>query len=555
MTNLDLSALNINLDTIKAPESLPWTSEQLAFFTAVTDTTDNLCLDAKAGTGKTTTLQEAANRLGRGQSILAVAFNKKTKDEMEDKLPDHVTCKTLNGLGYGALANYLNIRRVPTDGNKVGKIVGKIIDEIDQEAKELWAPCKNLVAKAKLHGLVPQACPGLYKSLIPDTYEEWERLANYYDIDFSSEIFDIAYYALIENNRQIIAKESCDFDDQIYFPICWGLSFRRYDVVLIDEAQDLSLINHRQLHKSLKPGGRLIAVGDPYQAIYGFRGALPDSLPQLIKDFELTVLPLSICWRCPREVIREAQDIVPGIQAAPDASDGIVSHLDQFSADTFHHGDAILCRNTAPLIQMAYRLINEGSGVHVIGRDIGTGIKSLIKTLNKKGGPVTDLDELLLRVDLWKQNETAKAIAKREESRVDLIGDKADSITAVINGSITTTVRELFSEIDLLFGRESAPITLSTIHRFKGLERNRIFFLNSYLLPSKWVKLAAENNPETGAWMIQQEHNLRYVAVTRAMEELVYINSDGWEVEEEPGPGEILAAVAELKREEMEDEK
>jgi superfamily I DNA/RNA helicase len=63
-----------------------------------------------------------------------------------------------------------------------------------------------------------------------------------------------------------------DFDDQIYMPTLFGGSWPQFPLVMIDEAQDLSPINHAMLSKLVKH--RLIAVGDPYQSIYGFRGRM-----------------------------------------------------------------------------------------------------------------------------------------------------------------------------------------------------------------------------------------------------------------------------------------
>jgi DNA helicase-2/ATP-dependent DNA helicase PcrA len=69
-------------------------------------------------------------------------------------------------------------------------------------------------------------------------------------------------------------------------------------------------------------------------------------------------------------------------------------------------------------------------------------------------------------------------------------------------------------------GASLSRVTLSTVHKAKGLEFPTVFILDfDKYMPSKYAKRP---------WQIVQETNLIYVAITRAMERLVYINSDSW---------------------------
>jgi superfamily I DNA/RNA helicase len=72
--------------------------------------------------------------------------------------------------------------------------------------------------------------------------------------------------------------------------------------------------------------------------------------------------------------------------------------------------------------------------------------------------------------------------------------------------------------VQLETGDGGDPISLNTIHKAKGLEADRVWFLGPSFLPSPWAK---------AAWELAQERNLAYVAVTRARSELIKI---------EPGP-------------------
>jgi len=89
-------------------------------------------------------------------------------------------------------------------------------------------------------------------------------------------------------------------------------------------------------------------------------------------------------------------------------------------------------------------------------------------------------------------------------------------------------VDEVIRRIDELFSKETGKVCLSTVHRAKGLEWDRVFFLDEHLVPSYWTLRALKKDPERFEWMAQEEQNIRYVAVTRAKNELIYVNSETW---------------------------
>ena len=77
-----------------------------------------------------------------------------------------------------------------------------------------------------------------------------------------------------------------------------------------------------------------------------------------------------------------------------------------------------------------------------------------------------------------------------------------------------STVDGLRGLIEGIFSDDIEGIMLSTIHKSKGLENERIFFICPELIPSRFA---------TTEWMFEQEKNLYYVAVTRAKTELIYV--------------------------------
>jgi superfamily I DNA/RNA helicase len=61
------------------------------------------------------------------------------------------------------------------------------------------------------------------------------------------------------------------------------------------------------------------------------------------------------------------------------------------------------------------------------------------------------------------------------------------------------------------------------------MEWPRVFFLDDELIPSYWTLKAVAQDPNRFQWMIQEESNIRYVAVTRAIDQLTYVRSEDWQ--------------------------
>lgn len=492
-----------------------WTSEQEAIFAAQ----GHLMGEALAGTGKSTTIAERIKREKAADpklEILLVAFNKKIQLDNEKKIGTSARCKTMNGLGHSAWAKYLG-KRITLDTNKVTALVSEVCKEHDRQ--DVWAALRNLVGKAKGSGLMPQGGPPVRLEGLPtDTRESWEQLADHYDEDIDDEMIDMARKVLVKNHK-LAYQGTIDFDDQICMPTCYGAPFDRFDRVIVDEAQDLNRLQHEMVYKSTKPLGFIGAVGDRRQAIYGFRGALEDSMDQLLARMpQAQQLALTTCWRCSQAVIEHTQELVPAIKHAPNAVKGSVQSIPEWSETLFETGDVVLCRNNAPLIALAFRLIAVGKGCFVMGRDIGKALTKVIEKCLRNRDDIS-LDLLLGELKNWETRELLNARAKGDEGKERQITDKADSIRAVCSFSGATTAKGITGVINQLFSKETAPLTLATVHKFKGLEARRILALDRDLLCPPWLK---------GTWQIAQDTNLDYVQRTRAQVDLSYISSEGW---------------------------
>jgi superfamily I DNA/RNA helicase len=266
------------------------------------------------------------------------------------------------------------------------------------------------------------------------------------------------------------------------------------------------------MKKTLKPNGRFIAVGDPNQCIYGFAGSDTDSFNKLVNLPNTIQLPLSLTYRCSKKVTELAQSIVPQIKAIENAPEGLVRYNGKI--EEMQSENLVLCRMNAPLINLCIRLLKNNIKAFVKGKDIGLNLINMLKKTKKS--KVADALTIL-----W--NERTKLIEKlvrKGMSQTDAehsnfiitYVDKLEAIEALSESA--ESVAEVINRINSIFADESIGVCLSTIHKAKGLESDKVFIIEPQCLPAPWVKQD---------WEIEQENNLAYVAYTRAKNELVFV--------------------------------
>jgi superfamily I DNA/RNA helicase len=326
------------------------------------------------------------------------------------------------------------------------------------------------------------------------------------------EVIDGAEKILTLNNAT--ARTVIDFDDQIYLPQLLELKpARTFDWLLVDEAQDLSLVQRHRLEAYARPGARLLAVGDPHQSIYAWRGADPDSMTELAKRWHAAELPLSVSYRCPRTVVEKAKAFSPDIESHPDANEGVVCKLAQYGPDTFKPGDLILCRENAPLFHLALQLTRRRCDVALADTTFVEEVCTLVDQMDGDTSPKARA-RWLARAKRVNQDNPA-AIARTSDKLKSLEVVRAHLCVLVSfndphPADIKKTARRLLS---------GGTVKLSSIHRAKGLEAERVFILDAHLSPSPWAR---------EDWQLKEEENLQYVAITRSLEALIDIHSNGF---------------------------
>lgn len=495
----------------------------------------SLMLQAYAGCAKSSTLEMMAPRIG--EPSLALAFNKRIADDISKRLPPNFQAKTLNGLGHGAWARRLPQLRLKLDERKTGALITEVSKDMKVRlSAEQWAWSREVMSKAQLAGIVPQSAlrhvlDG-FEPPQPDTPEAWQEVADEVGVpsEDQSLLIDIAQLALVRD-IELALQGTISFDDQIYCPTVLGGAWAKFPTVMVDESQDLSPLNHAMLQHSLRVGGRLIAVGDPLQAIYGFRGADHASMKSLRRlSPAWTDLPLTMTFRCPQEIVLRQQRHAPGFQAAPSNAAGVVEQwtaspdgwtldrLRQMASKIDTRSIAVLCRNNGPLMSLAFKLLRQGVGVHMLGRDIGKGLAALSKKiLPEDSTPRARCADLIQE---WEIKESQLAIAGKKEHLLDSISDRAQCLQAVLDSG-ASDAGQLRALLAQLFAREAGLITLSSIHRAKGLEWDLVLHLDPWRIPSKWSRKAAAQGDDR---QLRQEFNLRYVCETRTRNVLVLAN-------------------------------
>ena len=453
--------------------------------------------------GKTFTLCKLAEMTPPIKSSIFLAFNKSIAEELGQRLPRTVKAQTLHSCALSSLCKAFSLNFSLSDSKNFN---------LAKEKMEFKG-----VHPKRIPGIIMKVCR-LYDlmrfNLVPDDIEAIIALGERYGEDADEELAKRAIELRMLNKR--IAdnyflkggggKLPMDFTDMLYYATQYvhKEDFKQYNVVMVDEIQDLSPLQY-QLIKMLKtPRGRLVGVGDEKQAIYGFQGSNLDTLNAIKNAPNTVTLPLSITYRCARDIVDEACKVFPdGIVAAPGAVKGFVG--DGTFKDA-QEGDFILCRNNAPLVDAFITLLRQGKKCTILGKEFGDELVSLIDSVEDVCGLEQVLENMISKL----QKKGVKSPTKCEA--YDKLNEKVNVLLSLYEyfGDLETVRSRIY---DIFVENASRGITLSTIHKSKGLESDNIYFLEPELLPSKYA---------TTELALYAEKCLKFVAITRARKRLIY---------------------------------
>lgn len=522
-------------------ETRIWSAKQTAIFTwfaaIVSGVIRNLVVRARAGTGKTTTICEAIKHVPVSLSVLVCAFGKDIQEELAARLTGMpVDVRTLHSLGLRCVKRFWPDVKVSYGPDRANDLAERVCGSRAPDAiKKLVA---TLITKGRLCAPHAVTADNLVNVAIefecaPD--EQWER--DGFGLDYVCE------QAILGMKLAASAKPTItgiDGADMLFLPVRNGWLRKTYDVVVVDEAQDMNACQLEIAQGLCR--NNMIIVGDDRQAIYGFAGADSGSLDRMKTELQADELPLNTTYRCGKAIVALAAGIVEDFEGGAENPEGIVRTLGQDPCDACdrtgmtadrHHcskcagtgqihesltdaagpGDFILSRINAPLVPIAMRLLRAGKRTKIAGRDIGKGLIALLRKL--KGRSVPDL---LAKISAWETRELSrlnallsKATNGRKmtiESKMEGIRDQAEMMASLINGA--ANVNEVEDRIEALFTDDglgdAGLIVCSSVHKAKGKERNRVFILRKTLRTNTL-----------------EEQNIGYVAITRAKHELVWV--------------------------------
>ena len=482
------------------------TKEQERIFTFVKKRPENILIEAFAGGGKTTTIVKAVDLLPKDKNILFLAFNKHIQTELKEKLPEHVRCYTSHGLGLAAIKRKYG-DKIKMDEFKIDKIIKKVSGRwnLRKEFKnheEIFIYLNNIKKLTNLAKL----------SLTLDA-KYFPYLIDKHSIDINGQRDIKRVLKVLDMSLQ--DKSSYDFTDMIFMPaVDNGIWLYPQDYVVVDEAQDLNRCQIRLIEKMLKKDrrtkkykGRLIAVGDKFQSIYGFASADQNAFEWFRKFPNTKTLPLSYSFRCSKAVVKEANKIVPDIKALETAPEGKVTtgHAINDAED----GDFILCRTTKPLVTLFFSLLVQRKKAVIKGSDIGRDLINMVGEIKT----ISELEKFWIEeLARFKTNLRNNGVLNpSEHSSYIAMKDKKDTLLFI--GSLVNNIEELKETIETIFTDKLDGIILSTVHKAKGLETDRVFIIRPDLMPLPQLRKG---------WEYIQEKNLEYVAITRAKKELYY---------------------------------
>jgi DNA helicase-2/ATP-dependent DNA helicase PcrA len=477
---------------------MKWSILQKNIYDKVENTNSNLAIVSTAGSGKTTTALECLNRVPKSKKSIFLSFSNFIVSELKERVPSHVEASTLHSLGCRMVMDYYS--GIKFHENKFFNLAMNSYKK-KEFSKEIYRKCYN----------IQEISNYLRLTLTPLTFEDTIEMCSHFGIDWEEENIDKAI-ELIERDYK---PKQLDFTDMIYIPAMNPQIVNQvFDCVFIDEAQDTNACQWKFLQEIKKINGRFISFGDYEQAIFGFMGAGIDSFQKICEYPNTIQLPLSVCYRCGKNIVSEARRISSQIQPFEGSIDGVVRSGE---IDEITEGDMVLSRTNAPLISLYFYLIGKGVKSHIVGKEIEKGLVDLAKTV---ASPVREriIAGLKKRLDKIEDDLTKLNMNKpRNHPRYKSMYDKVEIILLILDR--IPRANDLIQKIEEIFDDKKEGTKLLTIHRSKGSENDRVFLIDSYngevLLPSRYA---------TQEWEKIQERNLAFVSLTRAKKELVYLD-------------------------------
>jgi DNA helicase-2/ATP-dependent DNA helicase PcrA len=528
-------------------------------------------VEATAGSGKTTTLVHVAQLLesellAPGQRACFLAFNRTTAAELRERLPASITATTIHALGRQVLLGGVTPRdqtaRTVTSSSTAATLTADEAPSHDKYRDLALAlltavgdGLSHLDPHESAHYLARLADMSRLELIDPGDSEAVQGLAQRYRLRSPAASETSALHALLP---ELLARGAAaahqgvfDFTDMVYLPVRLSLPPPVFSFVCVDEAQDLSRLNLEFVMRLIDAGARALFVGDPHQAIYAFAGADARSLERITDRTAATRLPLSVSFRCPVRHVALARRFSPDMQSVATATTGAVSLIPEADlARSVRHGDLVMTRTNAPLIALSLALAARRVPSRVLGDELAAETIELAIRLFPTGR-MTDAHSVVRAAAAEEARQLERRLLTADElpHEIDRSADRHSALGLALTALERSwypsgrqndagarrgtwlarwlprvaqpTVDDLAAVLGALLGGANAdygrqPVILSTIHKAKGREADRVFLY----LPENLGFSSRDENDDSS------EANVLFVALTRAKRELILVEAE-----------------------------
>jgi len=439
---------------------------------------NNIKIIAPAGAGKSLTLLAGARKLkGYG---LNISFNKALAISASKSFPKNCLCKTGHSLAFASV------------GRKYSKRLTKITGHSLANSFDIGSPGHLKSPANKGYHILETIRAFCYSNdnEISQSHVPIPKIALTKQ-QYKQTIDNISYFANKVWSEMIKTSASIPITHDVYLKL-FALSkpVLKKDFIFFDETQDANPV---MLDIIQNQNAQLIFAGDPFQQIYSWRGAvnaLGDSL-----DFEPYYISQS--FRYGPAIADMANKIItsysdPNLFHKPiKGNDKIKSEIHSFyQAPT----DCIICRTNAGLINQLIRYQKDAKfKIHLIG-----GAQNLIRLIN--GIKALKEKKKAFHPDLM-LFDTYNDLIEYTESPMG--GDLKYLIKLIDSYGFGMLLKQLHMTTE---DPSEANITLTTVHKAKGLEWPKVKLGNDFAYPN-----------EDMLTIPQEEVNILYVAATRAI--------------------------------------
>jgi superfamily I DNA/RNA helicase len=510
--------------------------EQILIILGVLNGNNNIAVNANAGTGKTTVAEMLCNvilHFNKRAKIGYMAFNRHSVDEAKEKLPKEVHIFTSHQLGMSVLREHRDFGWYNIDNSDNAlKFALKDMD-LDKE----FAKYANLYM---LYNVSTEE----FINVLQEYFGHGPENAKYY-AEMAAKV--VNHLTIKTANA---SKKWVTFTQMLYLPVYFNLKLSankyignkaenqiysgKYDYLFIDEYQDTANVTTNLTHAL--NFDKCAFFGQKEQAIFGFAGSNHMSTENLIKEYNCIVYELKQTRRCTRQICEyiNAFNVVRNgtIESLNDRiwSEKEGEPVQNYNLDQMYSwidlnrnnieklkNTTVITRKTAYAIEVFMSLLSNKISAHIKGVDLielVTIVVDWLETIGKDWNVITTYIAEYRRRMFLKKDDPDKV----RFIEIETFDDWTQSFVRLLDEANRQKMGETKAQFMTFlekFVQSENGVCVSVAHRTKGAQYKYVFV---YAI-DEWPYAFKE---QTNA-QYEQEINLLYVTLSRAMDELFVV--------------------------------